>query len=505
MQSIMLARADWYPMSLAYLAGAATEAGHDVLIFNGEHDPDLDYVNLTTYSANYYLYTDALADPQHYMWQRIRSVIEQFKPDVVGITSFSVKYPSAQRVAAIVKDYDPTVPVIMGGQHTTIMTDEVLSNPHVDFAARGEGEQTFVEFLHALENGREWETVDGLSHKSNGKVVHNRPRALMQDIDEIPYPSRESLYDLKNYSPTSLAKLFASRGCPFSCTYCGTQNIWTKKFRNHSPQRIVDEIKLVKKEYGATYFTFFDDVFGISKKNTMALTDAMIDAHLNIKWDCLTRANLVSDELLINMKNAGCTKIDMGVESGSAKILKDTKKGVTKDEIRKGARLIRKHGIMLYTFFMVGLPTETEEDVLETRRFLKEMKPDWAGISIFTPIPGTEIYKDLQAQGRIDAKPDFSKFSHQSPNSNFAFGMMSRDGFPKLAQETLEFIQSYNGSLRNLLRRGMTRGYHRNPKLFVSDFRKLLAWKGILTKSHQGSHAKFYSSGGVKKDVRPQA
>jgi radical SAM superfamily enzyme YgiQ (UPF0313 family) len=117
------------------------------------------------------------------------------------------------------------------------------------------------------------------------------------------------------------------------------------------------------------------------------------------------------------MKNAGCKKIDMGVESGSDKILLDTKKGVNKKQIRKGATLVKKHKIMLYMFFMIGLPTETESDVAETKKFLNEIKPDWAGISIFTPIPGTEIYDELIDQKFIEENPDFAKFSHQSPNS----------------------------------------------------------------------------------------
>tara|TARA_B100000809_G_C14829357_1_gene420432 strand:- start:232 stop:681 length:450 start_codon:yes stop_codon:yes gene_type:complete len=144
-------------------------------------------------------------------------------------------------------------------------------------------------------------------------------------------------------------------------------------------------------------------------------------------------------------------------------------------------------------FFMIGLPTETEEDVAETKKFLKQIKPDWAGISIFTPIPGTEIYNELLGENLIEENPDFAKFSHQSPNSNFAFSMGVRDDFPALAKETIEFIQNYNGSLGNLINRGMSRGYLKNPKLFLFDFVKLLTWKGILKKSHHTSHTKFYA------------
>ena len=144
-------------------------------------------------------------------------------------------------------------------------------------------------------------------------------------------------------------------------------------------------------------------------------------------------------------------------------------------------------------FFMIGLPTETEADVEKTKQFLKLLKPDWAGISIFTPIPGTEIYNELREKNFIEEKPDFAKFSHQSPNSNFAFNMGVREDFPALAKETIEFIQNYNGSLGNLIRRGMSRGYLKNPKLFLFDFIKLLTWKGILKRSHHTSHTKFYA------------
>ncbi len=492
MQSIMLARADWFPMSLAYLAGSASREGHEVLIYNGEHDPHLDYVNLTTYSANYYRYLDALNDPTHAAWKKVAAVMADFRPDVIGITSFSVKFPAATRIAAIAKDYNPRMPVVIGGQHATIMTDDVLADRNIDFVVKGEGEVTFVEFLRQLGGEQKWEGLPGLSFKKDGGVAHNPSRPLVSNLDELAFPARECLYDVANYAPHALAKLFASRGCPYQCNYCGTQNIWSYKVRHHSASRIVAEIGRVKKEYGAKYFTFFDDVFGLDKKQAMELTSEMIKAKVNVRWDCLTRANLVSDELLINMKKAGCVKIDMGVESGSDKILRDTKKGLNKKQILEGARLIKKHGILFYTFFMIGLPTETEDDVRQTYELLEDLKPDWAGISIFTPIPGTEQWSNLVAQGKIPTKADFAKFSHQSPHSNFAFNMLNREAFPALAQKTIEYIQTYNGSYKHLLRRGLSRGYHRDIRLLFSDLKRVATWKGWLQASHQGSHMRFY-------------
>lgn len=493
MQSIMLARADWFPMGLAYLAGAARREGHEVLVYNGEHDPRLDYVNLTTYSANYHRYLEALGDPAHDAWKRLAAVMADFRPDLVGITSFSVKWPSAQRIAALAKDHDPRMPVVMGGQHATIMTEDVLADPHIDFVVKGEGEVTFVELLRQLAGAQRWDGVLGLSWKREGQIVHNAPRPLVADLDELALPARECLHEVERYEPHALAKLFASRGCPYQCTYCGTQNVWTYRVRHHSPGRMVEEIREVRRRYGATYFTFFDDVFGLDRKQALELTGAMHEARLGVNWDCLTRANLVSDALLDSMKRAGCRKIDMGVESGSDKILKDTRKGLTRQQILDGARLIKKHGLMLYCFFMIGLPTETEDDAAMTLQFLEDLRPDWAGISIFTPIPGTELYKRLAAEAKIAARPDFARFSHQSPHSNFAFSMLNREAFPALAQRTIEYVQAYNGRYRNMFRRGLTRGYHRNPRLLLSDLRRVATWKGWLQASHQGSHSRFYA------------
>jgi len=212
-----------------------------------------------------------------------------------------------------------------------------------------------------------------------------------------------------------------------------------------------------------------------------------------VKWSCLTRANLLSDELLIKMKDAGCTKIDMGVESGSPKVLKSTNKGLTVEEIENGASLVQKNGLFLYCFFMIGLPYENENDIELTKELLLKIKPDWAGISIFTPIPGTGIWKELQDQGKIPDNPDYAMFSHQSPHSNFAFSMEDRGNFPELAQDMMEFIQDYNGKYKHLFKRAMTRGYLKSPGLLITDLKKMFSWKGLLKGSHQGSHSKFYS------------
>ena len=146
-------------MGLAFLAGSAKREGHDVLIYNGEHDPTLDYLNLTTYSSNYHLYLDALRDDDHSTWQRLAKVMARFQPDVVGITSFSVKWPSARKIAALAKSYDPQMPVVMGGQHVTIMTDDALADPNIDFVAKGEAERTLIELLGEIAGEQKWEQV----------------------------------------------------------------------------------------------------------------------------------------------------------------------------------------------------------------------------------------------------------------------------------------------------------------------------------------------------------
>jgi radical SAM superfamily enzyme YgiQ (UPF0313 family) len=221
-------------------------------------------------------------------------------------------------------------------------------------------------------------------------------------------------------------------------------------------------------------------VFGLNKQRTLSLTHEMIDAKLGIQWDCLTRVNLMSDEILISMKKAGCVKIDVGVESGSQRILEDTQKGITIYEIVEGVKLIKKHSIFVYVFLMIGLPSEIESDIAKTKEFLVKLKPNWAGISIFTPIPGTKLFNDLHSQGYLGDNIDFAMFSHQSPYNNFAVNMVNREEFPKLAAGMIAFVQNYNGSLKNLIRRALTRKYHRNPGLFLYDLKKVLSWKGYI-------------------------
>jgi anaerobic magnesium-protoporphyrin IX monomethyl ester cyclase len=199
MQSIMLARADWFPMGLCYLAGSLKQAGHLCLVYNGEHDPTLDYQNLQTYSDNYHLYLDALNDPSHLIWQTLSAIIADFGPDVIGITAFSVKFSAARRIAALAKSYDKTIPVVMGGQHATIMTNDVLNCPDIDFVVRGEGERTIVELIEQIEGGQHWEAIDGLSYKSSGQIIHNRDRMLNMDLDSLAMPDRGALYDAKIY------------------------------------------------------------------------------------------------------------------------------------------------------------------------------------------------------------------------------------------------------------------------------------------------------------------
>ena len=486
MQSIMLARAEWFPMGLTYLAGTIVREGHEVLIYNGEHDPSLDYVNNMTLSSNYYRYLDALKDHNHPAWKKLAAVMAEFKPDVVGITAYSVKFPSAKRIAAIAKDYNSKIPVVVGGQHATIMTDEVLSDPNIDFVIKGEGELAFTEFLRQLASFRQWETVESLSFKKGHRFIHNSLRPLVENIDDLAFPARHCLHDLEHYNSSAMANLFASRGCPYQCTYCGTQNIWTRSLRQHSPERVIEEIRSVKDEYGSTFFTFHDDVFGLNKKCALELTKKMAKAKLGVTWSCLMKTNTVSEELIINMRKAGCTKIDMGVESGSDKVLKDVKKGSNSEKILWGGRMIKKHGFFLYAFLMIGLPTETEEDIKQTKEFLYKLKPHWAGLSIFTPIPGTAIYKELQEKNHIPDNPDFERFSYQSPHSNFAISMKNRQAFPEIAQEMQTFVQAYNTSFRNLLMRFLSRGYHRNMRLLFFDLKRFMTWRRVRSAHIEG-------------------
>ena len=336
----------------------------------------------------------------------LKAKIKKGNYDVVGVAMLTSMHSQSLEVCKIAKKVNKKIKVIVGGSHASVRPNETAEEDCIDVVTIGEAEVTFKELLDAFENNKPLKDIKGIAYKENGSIINTGPAVKIQDLDFFPVPDR-SLIKLKLYRPSvSYYKrlpaytMITTRGCPYRCTFCATANTG---YRMHSVPRVVEEMKLLVEKYNAKEILIRDDTFTLSRKRTMDLCDAIIKEglHKKVKWDCITRANLVNPELLKKMKKAGCWGIHFGVEGGTQKLIDTIKKDTTIDTIRNAFKWARKAGLETRGYFMIGLPGATKKDDLATINFAKELDPDWAQFTVTIPYPGTQLYKDAEEYGSL--------------------------------------------------------------------------------------------------------
>lgn len=472
----------YFPVGLAYLAAVLRNAGHEVSVF------DVDAVKKGTdidFSDEYRrleLYRQGLNDDTHIAWQEVRQVLEDFKPDLVGITAMTTKFGSVLKIAEVVKKYNSKCRVIVGGPHPTFLPKQTLKSRNIDIAVRGEGERTFLNLISAIENGDDLQDVKGISFKQNGEIHHSPSQEFVKDLDQIPFPARDLLMNNKNYTSEDMGAIMTSRGCPFNCSYCC--HMWRKKVRNRSVDNVVQEIRMVKQKYGTRQFEFKDDTFTLNRKRIIQFCGRLVSEKLRINWGCTTRVDLLDEELIKKMKKAGCNVVKLGIETGSERILKETKKGVTFQQMREAAELLNKYNIFWSGYFMVGLPTETEEDIRKTCEFMKELNPYYAGLGVYNPFPQTELFEQGVKMGLLHSEVKLDHFFNTNPKDYFFINPSKRvaniekQKFYELLAFLMDEFHKHNTKLKNIIRRGWTRKllYLREPILMCKDVKKAFKW-----------------------------
>ena len=476
----------FFPIGLGYLAGVLAKNCIDVKIYNAELTNETFKADGDSYGTYKYkpllaqhgYYKEALADHDHGVWREIEATIDEQKPDAVGITSRSAKFPSALRVAAIVKKLNPKTYVIIGGPHPTIEPDECVQDQNIDFVVRGEGEETLLELCQVLDTDGDYGQIPGLSFKKGDVAIHNEQRGLIRDLDSLPFPARDLVINPSSFPTDAMASLVTSRGCSFKCGYCSAASMWTRKVRTRGVENSIAEIKYIVDTYNTKTIYFWDDSFTINRRRIFALCDAINDANLGIRWSCTTRVDLVDDELLAAMRGAGCVHIDIGVESGSERILKLIDKGISVEKVKSAVALIHKHNIQISAFFMVGFPEETEGDILQTIELMKTIDVSSICLSIFTPYPGTALYEKAHSLGLIPEVIDWADFDHHSPE-NFFMANIEKDVFERLVVEMMEIADQYRSfsfSKSIQIMKTNSKYYLKNPRLFFAKAtQKILA------------------------------
>jgi len=329
--------------------------------------------------------------------------------DILGLTAMTPTVSRAIDIAREVKSASPDLPVVMGGPHATLLPAETMAvAQEVDIIIRGEGEESFVNLLSALDNKETLENVPGITYRKDGTIVDNPPSPEISNLDSLPFLAYD-LLPLKSYKPhpphgraLPFAVLITSRGCPYNCGYC-SKPVFGKRFRGQSPSRIADEITSLQEKYGVREIAFYDDSFTLDMERASRICEEIIRRKLDIIWSCETRVNLVDERLLHKMKQSGCYSISYGLESGNQEILDVIDKGTTLEQAEEAVRYTREAGIHAIGYFMIGSPGETPDTIRETIGFAKKLKVDFAQFSITTPFPGTRLY-DLYLEG--GGRPD---------------------------------------------------------------------------------------------------
>ncbi len=332
----------------------------------------------------------------------IKNIILENKFDIVGISAMSSMINDAFWIAELIKKTSPHTFIIIGGPHPTVLPNETICNPSVDAICIGEGEITFAELVNKRGNAK---GVAGVWYKKQGKVIKNPDRTPISDLDSLPYPALD-LVDLDNYLKCwfqldSVKKgliginIIASRGCPYNCSYCQPtlRKIFGSTVRKRSPKNIVNELKFLKEKYGITAFNLVDDTFVFDKEWVVTICNGMIEENLNLLWGCNSRANLVDEEMFSRMYDSGLRKVFMGMESGSQRILDEIyQKGITLMQVKKSVAVLKRLGLKVQGYFMLGAPTETEKEIWKTIKLASSLPIHEATFSVTTPLPGTHLW-----------------------------------------------------------------------------------------------------------------
>ena len=372
----------YFPLGITVLATLLKEDGHETKVIDADFTSNPSEIDYAKLPEKYGEYSRILLEDGHPVWKEIENTVIDFQPDLIGISVFTTFAGSAFQTAKICKRVCNSCPVVMGGPHATAKADEILRiSKDVDFVIRGDGETPLMQLTAYVEGKLSLlSDIPGVSYRKGSEIHHNSMCEANAEVDALPIPDRTLLMNEILYSSEDMGLIMTTRGCPFRCTFCASD---INRVTYRSIEDVIKEMQDVQKRYGTHQFTFKDDSFTVNRKRVLEFCDKLIQSGLKTRWECNTRVGLIDEGMLKKMKMAGCNFIKIGIESGSERILKEMHKGITLDQIRQTASLLRRSAIHWTGYFMMGVPGETEEDVRQTLLLMEAIKPDMALISVY--------------------------------------------------------------------------------------------------------------------------
>jgi anaerobic magnesium-protoporphyrin IX monomethyl ester cyclase len=378
------------PLGLLYIASLLEKNNYNVKIFDVYPYDDRDIINIVRY-----------------------------KPEIIGMTVLTDYWSRAKYVAEKITAELRASVYIIGGIHVTALPEKSFTELGADIGVVGEGEYTMLELCKKIADNLSWKDVAGIIYKDeNGNFVSTPARPLIENLDILPFPARH-LLEFENYLvPPGIIRghwtersttVMTSRGCAFSCIWCGSQNIFGRKVRYRSVDNVLDELQLLSEKYHIDTVWFVDDTFTLKKSRVLEFCQKVESRKIKLTFGCQAHVKTADEEMFMAMKKAGFVQLDFGVESGSDKVLENLKKNSDATSIKKAFQLAKKTGLRTAATFMFGLPSETEEDVQKTFSLAKEINPNFTSSFFLTPYPGTELM-DMVEKNKWEIPYDRSKF-----------------------------------------------------------------------------------------------
>jgi radical SAM superfamily enzyme YgiQ (UPF0313 family) len=325
----------------------------------------------------------------------------EYEPDIVGITTMTVTAGNGRRIAAGVKASLPNVKIAFGGVHASVLPEEVVADPNVDLVVRNEGEYAFLEVVQKWAAGESATDVAGTTVQVDGEFVHNPSRPRATDLDALPFPARDLLpmhiYKAGLAFPPQIrlrTLIYSARGCPYDCSFCAASEVWgSHQWATRSASNVLDEIESVVDEFDVYGFEFADELTTLKRDRLAEFCAGIHDRGLHkVRWACSSTVNRVDYEMTKMMKEAGCSMLYMGVESGSPQIRKTLNKRISNEEIITAFEAARKAGLRTCACIMLGAPGESAATVQESIDLAKLIRPHKIALNIITPYPGTSLY-----------------------------------------------------------------------------------------------------------------
>ena len=337
-------------------------------------------------------------------------VLEELEPDVIGLSAMTYEAGCMHAVARGMRRSRTQATIVCGGPHPSVAAADVLADPAVDFVVRGEGEFTFAELLAGLKEGRaDWTGCAGLSwRRADGVIVHEQDRAPPAKLDDLPFPAWDLVDHAKYatvprggviYAHREFATLFSSRACPWRCTYC--HNSYGKIFRERSAEHVLAEIELLVTRHGVREIVFMDDIFNFRPARAQAIAQGIIDRgwKLALTFPNGFRGDILDEELVLLLKRAGMYRCMVAVESAVPRLQKVMRKGLKIDKVARIVDFIAEQGIMVHGAFMLGFPTETEEEMRATIEWAARSSFHTAAFFRVIPFKGTRLFEQVAEAG----------------------------------------------------------------------------------------------------------